>query len=344
MQTISLGNTDLRVSSVCLGCMGLGNPTTGQHRWTVKEDVARSIVKAALDNGINFFDTAPVYQQGTSERYLGRALKAFARREDVVIATKFLPRSDEEIASGVSPQAHIEASVTASLERLETDCVDLLVYHMWDFRSSLIDILQGLDAVVRAGKVRHVGISNCFLPQLAEAQTLAEREDLTPFVSVQNHYNLIFREEERETAPYCRENNLLMTPYSPLASGRLSRRPGESTRRLREDDYARLKYDGTQEADRRIIDRVAEIAERRGVSMTEVSLAWLQHQGAVPIAGATSPQQIEDLARSASLCLTPEETAYLEAPYVPHAPVGVMAQNTAEAAGKKDQAWFSSTR
>ncbi|MBR3457627.1 MAG: aldo/keto reductase, partial [Selenomonadaceae bacterium] len=287
MKYTRLGNSDLNVSRICLGCMGFGNAATGQHSWTVDEEASRSIIRHALELGINFFDTAIAYQNGTSEEYLGRAVKDFTQRDKVVIATKFLPRSSEEIAAGVTGQAHIEKQLDLSLSHLGMDYVDLYIYHMWDYQTPIYDILDGLTKMVRAGKVRYIGIANCYAWQLAKANALAEKEGFAKFVSVQNHYNLLFREEEREMAGLCAEDNIAMTPYSALASGRLSRRPGETSKRLEADSYAKLKYDGTAEADGKIIERVAELADKYGVTMTEVSLAWLLTRVTSPVAGAT---------------------------------------------------------
>ena len=242
MKYTKLGNSDLTVSRICMGCMGFGDASLGQHSWTIDEEHSREIIKRGLQLGVNFFDTAIAYQSGTSEQYLGRALKDFARREDVVVATKFLPRTPEEIREGISGQQHIQRMIDKSLENLGMDYVDLYIYHMWDYATPLEDILDGLNRVVKEGKARYIGISNCFAWQLAKANALAEREGFSKFVSVQGHYNLIFREEEREMAPYCREENIAMTPYSALAGGRLSKRPGETSKRLQEDSYAQLKY------------------------------------------------------------------------------------------------------
>ena len=334
MQYTTLGTTDLRVSRICMGCMGFGDATRGQHTWTVDEAASREIIRRGLELGINFFDTAVGYQSGTSEQYLGRALKDFAPRDQVVVATKFLPRTTEEIQTGISGQEHIARMVDRSLKNLGLEYIDLYIYHMWDYRTPLYDVLEGLDRVVRAGKVRYLGISNCFAWQLAKANALAEREGFAPFGSVQNHYNLIFREEEREMAPLCAQDHIAMTPYSALASGRLSRHPGETTKRLRKDDYARLKYDAAARQDEEILRRVAEVARLRDVTMTEVSLAWLLGKVTAPVVGATKRAHIEGAARAVDLTLSPEERAYLEAPYVPHPLVGVMAQNTPGAAGE----------
>lgn len=338
MNYAKLGPSDLNVSRICMGCMGFGDAGNGQHSWTINETHSREIIRRGLELGINFFDTAIAYQSGTSEQYLGRALRDFARRDEVVVATKFLPRTNEEIEAGISGQEHIRRMLDKSLQNLGMDYVDLYICHMWDYQTPLYDIMEGLNNAVKAGKIRCIGISNCFAWQLCKANALAEKEGFAKFISVQGHYNLIFREEEREMAPYCREENIAMTPYSALAGGRLSRHPGEITKRLREDSYARLKYDKAHDQDMPILARVAELAKRRGVSMTEISLAWLLTKVTAPIVGATKLRHIEEAARAAELTLTAEECAYLEELYTPHPLVGVMAQNTA-AAAKDSHVW-----
>ena len=335
MQYTRLGNSDLQVSRICMGCMGFGDSQHGQHSWTIDEAHSREIIRRGLELGVNFFDTAIAYQSGTSEQYLGRALRDFAKRDEVVVATKFLPRTPEEVEAGVTGQQHIERMLDRSLQNLGMDYVDLYIYHMWDYQTPLYDVLEGLNNMVKAGKTRYIGISNCFAWQLAKANALAEKEGFAKFVSIQGHYNLIFREEEREMAPFCREENIAMTPYSALAGGRLSKHPGETSKRLQEDSYAQLKYGATEQQDRKIIDRVAELAERHGVSMTEVSLAWLLTKVTAPVVGATKLHHIEGAAKAVELNLSAEELAYLEEPYVPHKLVGVMAQNTAAAANEK---------
>ncbi|HIZ79267.1 MAG TPA: aldo/keto reductase [Candidatus Lachnoclostridium stercorigallinarum] len=338
MKNITLGNSDLKVSRICMGCMGFGDAGNGQHAWTLDEEHSRAIIKRGLDLGVNFFDTAIAYQSGTSEQYVGRAIRDFARREDVVIATKFLPRTREEIAAGISGQQHIEQMINTSLKNLGMDYVDLYIYHMWDYETPLYDIMDGLNRVVKAGKARYIGISNCYAYQLAKANALAEKEGFAKFISIQGHYNLIFREEEREMAKLCAEDNIAMTPYSALAGGRLSKHPGETSKRLEEDSYARFKYDATAGQDQAIIDRVAELAEKRRVSMTEISLAWLLTKVAAPVVGATKMHHIEGAVKAADLVLSQEEISYLEEPYVPHRLVGVMAQNT-PAAAKDEHVW-----
>lgn len=343
MQYITLGNSELKVSRLCLGCMGFGDAANGQHSWTIDEEASRAVIRRSLELGINFFDTAIAYQSGTSEQYLGRALKDFARRDEVVTATKFLPRTDEEIEAGITGKEHIRRMLDKSLQNLGMDYVDLYIYHMWDYQTPLSEIMEGLNDAVKAGKARYIGISNCFAWQLAKANAFAEANGLTSFISVQGHYNLIFREEEREMAKLCAEDGIAMTPYSALAGGRLSRLPGETTSRYEKDSYARLKYDATAKQDEVIIRRAAEIAKKHETSMTAVSLAWLLQKTAAPVVGATKVSQMEGAVKAVDLVLSPEETAYLEEPYVPHSLVGVMAQNTAAAAGEA-HVWSTGNR
>lgn len=338
MEYTKLGNSDLTISRICMGCMGFGEAGNGQHSWTVDEEDSRKIIKKGLELGINFFDTAIAYQSGTSEQYLGRAIRDFANRDDVVIATKFLPRTNEEIEAGISGQKHIEKMLDKSLQNLGMNYVDLYIYHMWDYNTPLYDIMEGLNHAVKSGKARYIGISNCFAYQLAKANAIAEKYGFTKFVSVQGHYNLIFREEEREMAKFCLEENIAMTPYSPLAGGRLAKRPGETSKRLLEDSYAHLKYDATAEQDAIIIDRVAQLADKYGVSMTEISLAWLLTKVSAPVVGTTKLHHIEDAAKAVNLTLTADELAFLEEPYLPHTLVGVMAQNT-PASAKEQHVW-----
>lgn len=334
MKYTKLGNSELNISRICMGCMGFGEAGNGQHSWTLDETHSREIIKRGLDLGVNFFDTAIGYQSGTSEQYVGRALRDFVKRDEVVVATKFLPRTDADIENGISGQQHIERMVNKSLENLGMDHIDLYICHMWDHRTPIYDILEGLNHTVNVGKVRYIGISNCFAWQLAKANALAEREGFAKFVSIQGHYNLLFREEEREMAGLCAEDNIAMTPYSALAGGRLSKRPGETSKRLEKDSYAKGKYDATAKQDSMIISRVAELAENHGVTMTEISLAWLLTKVTSPIVGATKLHHIEGAAKSVELALSKEELIYLEEAYVPHKLVGVMAQNTAIASDR----------
>mgnify|MGYP002624913561 CR=1 FL=1 len=339
MQYIKLGNSDLNVSRICLGCMGFGNAATGQHSWTLDEEHSREIIKHALELGVNFFDTAIVYQQGSSEKFVGRALKDFAKRDDVVVATKFLPRTPEEIENGISGQKHIATMIDKSLNNLGLDYVDLYIYHMWDYQTPIYDILDGLNNAVKAGKVRYIGIANCYAWQLAKANFLAEKNNFAKFISVQNHYNLIYREDEREMKPFCEEDNIALTPYSALASGRLSRKPGETSKRLQEDSYAKFKYDSTADEDSKIIARVIELSEKYSVSMTEISLAWLLTKVESPIVGATKFHHIDGAVKAVDLQLSTDDVNYLEELYIPHKLSGVMAQNKPNS--KKDsQVWI----
>lgn len=326
MEYIKLGNSDLKVSRICMGCMGFGAAAAGMHSWTLDEGGAREIIKRGLELGVNFFDTAIAYQGGTSEEYVGRILRELARREEVVVATKFHPRGEADIANGVTAREHIRKNLETSLKHLGMDYVDLYILHRWDYSASLEETMGALDEMVKAGKVRAIGVSNCYAYQLAKANAVAEREGFGKFVSVQGHYNLLFREEEREMAKLCREDNIAMTPYSALASGRLAKAPGETSKRLQEDTFAKGKYDATADQDGQIIRRVAEIAERHGVSMTEVSLAWLLTKVAAPVVGATKLHHIEGAVKAVDFKLNAEECAYLEELYVPHKLVGVMAQ------------------
>ena len=325
MQYIKLGNSELNVSRVCMGCMGFGDAEAGMHRWTLDEDSSREIIKYALEKGVNFFDTAISYQGGTSEQYVGRILHSLARREDVVVATKF-PSRPANMAE-LSGQAYVQKMLDTSLQNLGMDYVDLYILHMWDYNTPLYEIMEGLNNAVKAGKVRAIGVSNCFAYQLAKANALAEKEGFQKFVSIQGHYNLIFREEEREMARLCREDNIAMTPYSALAAGRLSRLPGETTKRLELDAFAKGKYDATEEYDNAIIRRVAELAEKYGASMTEISLAWLLTKVTSPVVGMTKPYHVDGAVNAVELKLSAEDCAYLEELYVPHKLVGVMANN-----------------
>lgn len=328
MKYTKLGNTDLTVSRICMGCMGFGKAEAGMHSWTLPEEQSREIMKYGLDQGINFYDTAMGYQGGTSEEFVGRAMRDFVRREDVVLATKFIPRTPAEIQQKVSGQQHIQAMIDGSLKRMGLDYIDLYIYHMWDYNTPVEEIMEGLHNVVKEGKARAIGISNCFAWQIAKANEIAKANGWTQFASVQGHYNLIFREEEREMAPYCRSENIAMSPYSALASGRLARPIGVTSKRLEEDAFAKGKYDRTAEQDAAIIRRVEEIAQKRGVSMTEISLAWLLTKVTSPVVGATKKHHVDGAVAAVNITLSPEEITYLEELYVPHKLVGIMASNS----------------
>lgn len=326
MKYVKLGNSDLNVSKVCLGCMGFGDQNQGMHSWTLSYEKSTEIIQFALQQGINFFDTAMGYQGGTSEIYLGKAIKTLAKREKVIIATKFTPRSQEEIKQGIDGVEHVKRCLNASLERLQMDYVDLYIYHFWDENTPIEEIMQGLHELIQEGKVRYIGISNCYAYQLVQCNEIAKAHGWESFISVQNHYNLIFREEEREMARYCKEANIAMTPYSPLASGRLAKQPTEVTKRLVEDQFAKGKYEATEIQDQKIIDRVMALANQKGVSMSEISLAWLMSKVASPIVGATKMTHIASAIKATQLELSEEEKNYLEELYEPHRIVGVMAQ------------------
>lgn len=323
MKYTNLGHSGIQVSRICLGCMSFGNPEEGMHKWTLNEAESTDIITYALEKGVNFFDTAMGYQGGSGEEYVGRALKKLAKREDVVIATKFVPRSNFEI----SGMQHVENCLNASLKRLGTDYVDLYILHMWDYHTPVEEIMDGLDRAVQSGKVRAIGVSNCFPDQLAEANRIAEANGWAKFTSVQGHHNLIFREEEREMLPLCKRENIALTPYSALAAGRLCRLPGAQTERLEKDAFAKGKYDATEEQDNEIIRRVHEIAEKHETGMTQIALAWLLTRTTSPVAGATKKSHIDGAAEAVDIDLTHDEITYLEELYRPHPLVGVMAQN-----------------
>lgn len=328
MDYVQLGNSNLSVSRICLGCMGFGDPDKGGHAWTLDQEATTAIISHALDQDINFFDTAIAYQGGTSEQYVGKALGQLAKRGDVVIATKFLPRTEEERQNKVSARDHIEGSLNASLNNLGMDYVDLYIYHMWDYHTPMEDIMEALDSLVKAGKTRYIGISNAYAYQIATANAYARAHNLTEFVSIQGHYNLIFREEEREMNRFANENNIALTPYSALASGRLSRLAGDnSSQRMNLDNFAKSKYQDTADQDQEIIQRVHEIAEKYQVTMTEVSLAWLLTKVTAPVVGATKVHHIDGAVAAVNLKLTAEDIHYLEELYSPHPLVGVMANN-----------------
>ena len=308
-----------------MGCMGFGRAEAGMHSWTLPEEQSREILKYGLDHGINFYDTAMGYQGGTSEEFVGRAMKDFVRRDDVVLATKFIPRTPLEIEQRISGQQHIENMIDGSLRRMGLDYIDLYIYHMWDFHTSIEEIMEGLHNVIKAGKARYIGISNCFAWQIAKANEIAKANGWEQFITVQGHYNLIFREEEREMARYCRSENIAMTPYSALASGRLARPLGSTSKRMEEDSFAKGKYDRTAQQDAEIIQRVEEIAENRGISMTEVSLAWLLTKVDSPVVGATKKHHVDGAVSAVDISLTADEIRYLEELYCPHNLVGIMA-------------------
>lgn len=325
MQYMRLGKTGLEVSRICLGCMGFGDASRWIHSWVLNEEQSRPIIKKALELGINFFDTANVYSIGASEEILGRALKDFARRDEVVIATKVHGKMREgPNGAGLSRKA-ILSEVEHSLRRLGTDYIDLYQIHRWDYDTPIEETMEALNDVVRAGKVRYIGASAMWAWQFQKALYVAERHGWTRFVSMQNHLNLIYREEEREMLPLCRAEGIGVIPYSPLASGRLTRDWGsERTPRSESDQVARSKYDASADIDRAVIERVVELAAKYEVPRAYIALAWLlQKQPVVaPIVGATKISHLEVAVGALDLSLTAEDISYLEEPYQPHRVVG----------------------
>ncbi len=324
MDYVNLGRTGLKVSRVCLGCMTYGVPERGAHPWSLDEAKSRPFFQRALELGINFFDTANTYSDGTSEEIVGRALRDFARREEIVLATKvFYPMREGPNARGLSRKS-IMIEIDASLRRLGTDYVDLYQIHRWDQHTPIEETLEALHDVIKAGKARYIGASSMYAWQFSKAQYLARQNGWTPFVSMQNHYNLLYREEEREMMPLCEAEGVGVVPWSPLARGRLTRDWSETTNRLETDEFGKTLYAATEDADRRIIARVAEVAAGRGVPRAQVALAWLLQKTFItsPIVGASKLQHLDDAVAALSLKLSPEEIASLEEPYVPHSVVG----------------------
>ncbi|WP_028635867.1 aldo/keto reductase [Nocardioides sp. URHA0032] len=321
MRYAKLGRTGLDVSVVTLGCMSWGDPARGGHPWVLDEDSARTIIKDALESGITVFDTANVYSAGSSEEYTGRALRDFAHREDVVIATKVHGRMRPgPYGAGLSRKAILH-EIDESLHRLGTEYVDLYQIHRWDPTVPIEETMEALHDVVRAGKARYLGASSMYAWQFAKAQHVAESNGWTPFVSMQDHYNLLYREEEREMLPLCADQGVGVIPWSPLARGRLTRDWDEETARSESDQFGSSLY---RDEDRGIVEAVAQVAERRGVPRAQVALAWLLHQPVVtsPIVGVTKPHHLSDAVAAVDLELSSSELEELGAGYVPHAIAG----------------------
>ena len=318
MEYARLGNTGMKVSRICLGCMSYGLPGEG-NQWVLDEEQSRPYIRRALEAGINFFDTANVYSNGMSETVLGNALRDFASRAEVVIATKVrFPMGQGPNDYGLS-RKHIMSSIDASLKRLGTDYIDLYQIHRWDYETPIEETMETLHDIVRAGKARYIGTSAMYAWQFAKAQYIADLRGWTRFVSMQNHYNLIYREDERELLPFCQDQGIGVIPFSPLARGVLARKPSqEETLRYQSDDLARSRY--AQEDNLTIVERVGEVAEARGIPMAQVALAWMYSRPAVnaPIIGATKPHHLDDALAALSVHLTAEEIARLEEPYRPH--------------------------
>lgn len=325
MEYVKLGNTGLDVSRICLGTMGYGVPSERwPQKWVIDEEKSRPIIKKALELGINFFDTANVYSDGKSEEFVGRALRDFANRDEIVLATKVhFPMHDGPNGIGLSRKT-IMSEIDNSLKRLGTDYVDLYITHRWDYNTPIEETMEALHDVVKAGKARYIGASAMYAWQFQKALHVAEKNGWTKFVSMQNHLNLMYREEEREMLPLCKEEKIAVTPYSPLASGRLTRDWSETTLRSETDQVQKTKYDATANTDRLIVERVAELAEKHGVPRSHIALAWLLQKEpvAAPIVGATKISHLEDAVAALSVSLTPEDVSYLEEPYVPHSIVG----------------------
>ncbi|MDH6427411.1 aldo/keto reductase [Paenibacillus sp. FSL R5-0887] len=324
MEYTKLGRTGLDVSRICLGCMSYGVPERGMAPWSLNEEQSRPFIKRALELGINFFDTANVYSDGTSEEIVGRALKEFARRDEVVIATKVFFRMHQgPNGAGLSRKA-IMTEIDNSLKRLGTDYVDLYQIHRWDNDTPIEETMEALHDVVKAGKVRYIGASSMYAWQFLQAQHVAERNGWTKFVSMQNYLNLLYREEEREMLPLCREEGIGVIPWSPLAKGRLTRDWNEQTARSEIDEVGKAFYAKMAEADRKVVEVVAEIAAKRGIPRAQVALAWVlqKEQVTSPIIGATKANHLEDAVAAVSVKLEPSEIASLEEPYVPHPVIG----------------------
>ncbi|MHC5216231.1 aldo/keto reductase [Enterococcus sp. LJL128] len=324
MEYIKLGTTGMDISRICLGAMSFGDPERWLHKWVLEEEDSRIIIKKALDLGINFFDTANVYSLGRSEEILGKALKDYANRDEIVLATKVHGKMHEgPNGSGLSRKA-ILSEIEHSLKRLQTEYVDVYIIHRWDYDTPIEETMEALHDVVKSGKARYIGASAMYAWQFQKAQNIAEKNGWTKFVSMQNHLNLIYREEEREMIPYCQSEGISLTPYSPLASGRLTRDLSTQTKRGESDAIARSKYDQTAEKDQLVIERVAELAEKYQVSRVHISLAWLLQKESVaaPIIGATKLSHVETAADAVNFRLSAEDVLYLEEPYIPHAIVG----------------------
>lgn len=320
MEYSKLGNSDILVSRICVGCMSFGDTSSNFHAWTLNAEDSEAIIKHALDLGINFFDTANVYSGGTSEEYLGRAIKNNIARDKVVIATKVY------FNEGKLSKKAILREIDSSLKRLGTDYVDLYIIHRFDYDTPIEETMEALDSLVKAGKVRALGASAMYGYQFYNMQLSAEKNGWTKFVSMQNHYNLLYREDERELIPICKQMNVALTPYSPLAAGRLSRLEWKAdTKRSQTDKTAMSKYDSTQETDYGIVLRVNELAKKYDVTMTQISLAWHFAKGVTaPIIGATKAKYLDDAVGALNVRLTDDDIAYLEELYVPHKIVGAL--------------------
>lgn len=323
MEYVKLGNTGLEVSKICLGCMSFGDSKKWIHDWLLNEEDSRKIIKKALDLGINFFDTANIYSLGTSEEYLGRALKDYAKREEVVIATKIYNRMHEGPNGQGLSRKSIMHEVEASLERLGTDYIDLLYIHRWDYETPIEETMRALNDLVRAGKVHYIGASSMYTYQFQQAQNVAEKNGWTKFVAMQNHYNLVYREEEREMNRYAKETGVALVPYSPLAAGRLAREWYAESERMKTDAVAKRKYDSTEETDRQIIEEVGRVAEKHQATRAQIAIAWLWEKGVVaPVIGITKEKHLDDFVGVLDIKLDEEDMKALEKHYIPHPIMG----------------------
>jgi len=320
MKYSKLGKSDLQVSRLCVGCMSFGDPDSNFHSWTLNADESEELVKRALDLGINFFDTANVYSSGTSEEYLGRAIKNNVARDKVVLATKVY------FNEGKLTKEAIHREIDGSLKRLGTDYVDLYIIHRFDYDTQIEETMEALDSLVKAGKVKALGASAMYGYQFYNMQLVAKENGWTPFTSMQNHYNLLYREDERELIPICKQHNVALTPYSPLAAGRLSRLEWSAdTKRSQTDKTAVSKYDSTVETDYNIVLRVNEMAKKHNGTMTQIALAWQYAKGVTsPIIGATKAKYFDDAVGALEIKLTDEDVAYLDELYLPHKIVGAI--------------------
>jgi aryl-alcohol dehydrogenase-like predicted oxidoreductase len=316
-----LGTTGLDISAICLGCMSFGESRRGSHEWTLDENASRAMIKQALDNGINFFDTANVYSDGTSEEFVGRALREFADRDEIVLATKVHGQMSTGPNGGGLSRKAILSEIDHSLRRLQVDYVDLYQIHRWDYETPIEETLEALHDVVKAGKARYIGASSMHTWQFAKALYLADRNGWTRFVSMQNHHNLIYREEEREMLPFCADQGIGAIPWSPLARGRLTRPWDAKTARAETDSFGRSLY---KDEDRAIVERVAELAAKREVPPAQIALAWVLANPVVsaPIVGATKPHHLQDAVNAVDVHLDDDEVEYLESAYTPHAVAG----------------------
>lgn len=324
MDYIKFGKTGLEVSPLCLGCMTYGVPDRGNHSWTLDEAASRPLIKQALELGINFLDTANAYSDGTSEEIVGRAIKDFARREEIVLATKVFNRMRPgPNGAGLSRKA-IFAEIDNSLRRLGTDYVDLYQIHRWDYGTPIEETLEALHDVVKSGKARYIGASSMHAWQFSKALYTSRLNGWTEFVSMQDHVNLLNREEERDMLPLCADQKIAVMPWSPLARGRLTRAWDEVTERQKTDEFGKNLYTQSVESDRKIVDQVAAISKARGVPQAQVALAWVAQKPVItaPIVGASKPNHLKDAVAALSLKLTPDEITALEAPYIPHHVVG----------------------